>query len=315
MSRSPRIPFAHMQGRLWRGLCCAFAIGLLLSCSQKESALPNLDYHTAPTTSETIYRFAVHPLHNPGKLASAYQPLIEHLNQRIPGAHFVLEASRDYAAFEAKLRAKEPEFLLPNPWQTLEAIKAGYQVIAMAGDAADFHGIFIVRRDSPLKQPADLRGQAVSYPSPTALAAAMLPQQFLHAHGLDVQRDIDNRYVGSQESSIMNAYLGQSAAAATWPPPWRLFQQDHPEEAAQLKIIWQTPSLVNNSVMARRDLPAQLIAAVRQELLALSPEGEGENILNAMATARFHPAEDRDYTVVSDFVARFEREVRPVEIP
>jgi len=59
-----------------------------------------------------------------------------------------LEASRDYQAYEVKFRNRKPELILPNPWQTLEAIKVGYQVIAMAGDAEDFNGIFIVRKDS-----------------------------------------------------------------------------------------------------------------------------------------------------------------------
>ena len=86
----------------------------------------------------------------------------------------------------------------------------------------------MVRRDSGIKQPADLKGQGGGLPSPTALAAAIMPQWFLHQHGVNVNRDIENRYVGSQESAIMNVYLGQTAAGATWPPPWRLFQKDRP---------------------------------------------------------------------------------------
>ena len=160
--------------------------------------------------------------------------------------------------------APAARILLPNPWQTLEAMKVGYHVIAMAGDAEDFKGIFIVRKDSGIKTPADLRGKVVSYPSPTALAACIMPQYFLHRNGIDVNRDIENAYVGSQESSIMNAYLGKSAAGATWPPPWRLFQQDHPAEAAQLKVIWETPSLLNNSVMVRDDVPAAVGRRVRR---------------------------------------------------
>jgi phosphonate transport system substrate-binding protein len=312
--RSPRPGFATPARAALRVLLVA-SLFLLAACGQPAGDLPALDYRAAPTGQPATYRFAVHPLHNPGKLAAAYQPLIDHLNQQIAGIRFILEASRDYQAFEEKLRMRALEFLLPNPWQSLEAIKAGYHVIAMAGDATDFHGIFIVRRDSTLQNPDELRGQAVSYPSPTALAAAMLPQQFLHDHGIDVQRDIENRYVGSQESSIMNAYLGHTAAAATWPPPWRLFQQDHPQEAAQLKVIWKTQSLMNNSVMARGDLPKELVNAVRQTLLTLEDAPGGREILDAMATARFHPAGDADYAVVDDFVAQFEREVRPVEMP
>jgi len=45
----------------------------------------------------------------------------------------------------------------------------------MAGDAADFKGLFIVCRDSPLRTPPDLMAKAVAYPAPTALAACIMP--------------------------------------------------------------------------------------------------------------------------------------------
>jgi phosphonate transport system substrate-binding protein len=295
------------------GLC---AIALLGACERSPETPVGPRYGDQPHTVERpLYRLAVHPLHNPKKLSEAYQPLIDHLNQTVPEARFELEASRDYQAYEAKFRAREPELLLPNPWQTLEAMKVGYQVIAMAGDAEDFRGIFIVRRDSGIRTPADLKNRAVSYPSPTALAACIMPQYFLHQHGIDVNREIDNTYVGSQESSIMNAYLGSTAAAATWPPPWRLFQQDHPKEAAQLKVIWETPSLMNNSVMVRDNIPPALAERVRGRLLALAEAPEGAAVLAAMQTARFHAADDASYAVVRDYIVGFERDVRPVEAP
>lgn len=262
-----------------------------------------------------VYRFAVHPLHNPAKLIQAYQPLIDHLNSRLQGARLTLEASRDYASFEEKYQAKKPEFILPNPWQTLQAMQVGYRVIAMAGEPRDFTGIFVVRRDSGLKRPADLKGKAVSYPSSTALAACIMPQYFLHSQGIDVNADIDNRYVGSQESSIMNAYLKLTVAGATWPTPWRAFQREHPREAAELKVMWETEPLVNNSVMVRNDVAAGVAEQVRTQLLGLDASAAGKAILAGMETARFLPAVDQDYDVVRRYVARFEREVRPVALP
>jgi phosphonate transport system substrate-binding protein len=194
-------------------------------------------------------------------------------------------------------------------------MKVGYSVMAMAGDAQDFKGLFVVRRDSGIRVATDLRGKVVSYPSPTALAACIMPQYFLHSHGLDVNRDVSNRYVGSQESSIMHAYLKQADAGVTWPPPWRLFERDHPREAAELQVIWETPPLMNNSVMVRDDVPAALGDRVRQLLTGLADSPEGRKILAGMETARFHPADDAAYEPVREFVQRFEREVRPVEQP
>jgi phosphonate transport system substrate-binding protein len=294
-------------------LCILLTLIFTVGC---DSAPPpsGPQYDSAPVSSaKPHYHLAIYPLHNPKKLAEAYQSLIDYLNTNIPEVSFLLEASRDYQAFEKKFRARSPELLLPNPWHTLEAIKVGYQVIAMAGDAEDFKGIFIVRKDSSLQTPAELKGKIVSYPSYTALAACIMPQYFLYQHGVDINRDIDNVYVGSQESSIMNAYLGKSDAAATWPPPWRLFQQDHPEQAAQLKLIWETPPLMNNSVMVRDDVPAALRDRVQALLVSLQQTPAGNAILAGMSTARFHIANDASYNRVRDYIATFEREVRPVE--
>jgi phosphonate transport system substrate-binding protein len=265
-----------------------------------------------PAALGAVHTFAVHPLHNPKKLYSSYQPLVDYLNQHITGARLELEASRDYGHFEGKYQARVPHILLPNPWQTLQAMKVGYHVIASAGDPEDFKGLFIVRRDSSLRVPADLRGKAVSYPSSTALAACVMPQYFLFHHGVDIRTEIENQYVGSQESSIMNAYLGQSAAGATWPPPWRAFLKDHPREASELKVLWETPSLLNNSVMVRDDVPPAVADGIQKALVHLHETGEGRAILATMETTRFHPATNQDYEVVRSYIDRFERDVRPV---
>lgn len=252
-------------------ITAALAVFLTLAVSGCNQAPqnPGPRYETAPQQHILVYTLAVHPLYNPQKLNQAYQPLIDYLNKHVTGAKLELEASRDYGSFEAKIRARTSQFLLPNPWQTLQAMKVGYSVIAMAGEPKDFKGIFVVRRDSGISRPLDLKGKAVSYPSSTALAACIMPQYFLHDHGINVTTDIENRYVGSQESSIMNTYLRQTAAGATWPPPWRAFQKAHPREAAELKIIWETPHLINNSVMVRGDVPVAIREAVRTKLLHL----------------------------------------------
>lgn len=269
-----------------------------------------------PDSGRVAYRLAVHPLHNPAKLFEAYQPLVGYLNQHLgEEAQLTLEASRDYGKFEEKYAARGPEFLLPNPWQTLQAMKRGYHVLAMAGDPEDFKGLFVVRQDSGLTRPAELKGRAVSYPSPTALAACIMPQYFLFRHGLRVGVDLESRYVGSQESAIMNAYLGTTAVGATWPPPWRAFQKEHPREAAALQVLWETESLVNNSVMARDDVPPRVVGRIRELLLGLDETDAGRAILAGTETRRFLPATDADYEVVREYVARFEAEVRLVEQP
>lgn len=289
---------------------------LALTACQPPTESKPLEYRTGPAQlTSPVYRLVPHPLYNPQTLGEVFQPLVDHINSQLQGGQLELEASRDYQSFEQKFRAREAEFLMPNPWQTIEAQKVGYKVMAMWGDAENFKGLFIVRKDGHIRTPADLKGKTVSYPSPTALAAAIMPQYFLHTQGININTDLHNIYVGSQESSIMNVYLGQAAAGATWPPPWNLFQKNHPAEAAELRVVWETPPLVNNSVMVRNDVPTAISQQVRQALLDLTGTPAGRKVLEGMETARFLAAEDAHYDVVRTYVERFEREVRPIERP
>ena len=305
-----------IKSHKFMGLILSLCTSLfLVGCDQAPDKQAGPTYSDKNVLAKPLYRLAIHPLHNPRKLIEAYQPLINYLNEQIPSVKFSLEASRDYQTFEKKYQKRGPDLILPNPWQTLEAMKVGYKVIAMAGDAEDFKGIFIVRKDSGIEKLQDLVGKAVSYPSHTALAACVMPQRYLHDNGLNIQTDIENRYVGSQESSILNALIGEVAAAATWPPPWRLFQRDRPEDAAQLKVIWKTPHLLNNSVMVRDDFPGNIADQLAKLLYGLHETEQGKKILKSMETQRFYKADDDSYTVVRDYVNDFERDVRQVSSP
>lgn len=285
-----------------------------LSGCGKEPPPAGPQYQALPNSDNVpMYYFASHPLYNPIKLQDAYQPLMEYLNKHIPEAHFELESSLNYQAYEAKIRAALPEFLHPNPWQTLLAMQYGYHVIAEAGDSADFKGIFIVRKDSPIKTISDLKGKTVSYPSHTALAACIMPQYYLYQHGIDVRHDIKNLYVGSQESAIMNAYLKESDIASTWPPPWRLFQREHSQEASKMQVIWETPTLINNSIMVRQDVPAFLADQVRALLLDLQNQPEGAQIFYAAGISAYYFADNTTYDKVRPYITNFEKAVRPVE--
>jgi len=74
----------------------------------------------------------------------------------------------------------------------------------------------------------------------------------------------------SHESSIMHAYVELTAVGATWPPQWQAFQKDHPQQAARLAIVWETESLINNSVMVCCNVLVEVGNQVRVLLIGLN---------------------------------------------
>lgn len=259
------------------------------------------------------YVVGIHPLHNPQRLMELYEPIVAYINQSIPPAHFRLEASRNYEEFEKKLYAGNFAFAMPNPYQTVQSLKYGYHVFGKMGDDAVFRGIILVRKDSGIKKVTDLKGKAVSYPAATALAATMMPQYYLHTHGLDINKDIENFYVGSQESSIMNVLRGHVAAGATWPVPWKAFEKEHPDMASELEVKWQTESMLNNGWVVNQNVPVEIKDKFAQALFSLQDSQEGKAMLEKLPISHFEPATDETYHVVHAFLEKFSKTVRPID--
>ncbi|MEW5902864.1 MAG: phosphate/phosphite/phosphonate ABC transporter substrate-binding protein [Pseudomonadota bacterium] len=293
-------------------LCLVVCALALLAC-ERQPAEYQPEFSPPAASAMHEYVVGIHPLHNPKRLVELYGPVIDHLNASIPQAHFRLEASRNYEDFDKKLFSGYFDFAMPNPYQTVRSLKYGYHVFGKMGDDELFRGIILVRKDSGIAQVSDLKGKKVAYPSPSALAATLMPQYYLHTHGLNVNRDIENLYVGSQESVIMSVLRGHVAAGATWPVPWRTFSQEHPAEAAQLEVRWQTEMLPNNGWVVRQDVPLALTESVGRALVDLSDTAGGRATLTRLGITHFEAANDEIYLPVRRYLERFSATVRPIE--
>ncbi len=287
--------------------------GLAVACSWTGQGEGGPRYTRDPVDPRTEYVFAVHPLHNPVRLFDVYGPIIDRIRAECPDLRIRLEASKDYRTFEGKLAARKVHFALPNPYQTLLSQASGYRIFGKMGDDQHFRGIILVRRDSGIDSIRDLKGKAISYPAPTALAATLMPQYYLQTHGLEVVRDTRSVYVGTQESVIMNVYLKLTDAGATWPVPWLRFVQEHPREAAMLTVKWRTGTLPNNGLVVRDDVPEDVARRVERALFSLHRDPEGRRLLARIPLSRFEPATADTYAPVQAFMKRFTAQVHPLD--
>ncbi|MCK5877995.1 MAG: phosphate/phosphite/phosphonate ABC transporter substrate-binding protein [Candidatus Marithrix sp.] len=288
-----------------------FLMGLS-ACNEQSDEDYSLKFTDSPIVTETEYIFGIHPLHNPQRLFEVFGPMMEYLSNNIEDVSFKLEASRNYAAYDKKLYAHKFHFSLPNPFQTINAVDKGYRVFGKMGDDQNFRGIILVRKDSGINEVSDLKGTAVSYPAPTALAATMMPQYYLQTNGVNVMTELDNQYVGSQESSIMNVFLKQTMAASTWPPPWKALSKERPELAEQLIVKWETKPLLNNGLVVLPEVPNKIVTQVINLLTQLNQHEEGRAILARMELSGYESATNETYLPIRDFIKIFSKEVRPL---
>lgn len=295
------------------------ALSFFCGCNQRQANeySPAFSKNPVKNPAKTL-SFAIRPLHNPQRLYEIYNPIIELINQKLPAdLQIVFEASRNYAAFDEKLKDKKVAFAIANPYETVLAADNGYQIFGKMCDDHKYRGLFLLRKDSPVQTPADLKGKSISFPAPTAFAASMLPQYFLYQHGLKPDVDYECKYVGSQESSIQNVYQQSVAvaAAATWPQPWEIFRKERAEINENVYVKWETPPLSNNGLIVRQeDVPEIAIKAVEEVFLNLHRHEYGKALLQPIEISCFEPADYKTYEPVRRFLADFNQNVRTINL-
>lgn len=263
---------------------------------------------TGVVAAEASYIFGIHPYANPQAMLEDYAPIVRYLEQKIPGARFEVEASKDYADYEAKLAARRFHFSMPNPYQTVLALEHGYRVVAKMTPDENFRGLIIARTDSPVKRPGDLNGKTVCFPSATAVAGTMLPLLYLAQQGVDV-KSLRIKYVGSQDSSILNAYAGDAAACGSTVRFFGSWAKKDPEKAREMQVLWRTPSLPHNGIVARDDVDAALARRVAQVLAGLDKDPAIDQSQFKKDQQHFELATDETYRPMRDFLRDYDKAI------
>lgn len=280
----------------WVAIACSF----LSLAVQAEGYKPS----GSPAMQET-YIFGVHPYTNPQDLYDAYAPIARYLEQKLPGTHFQIEASRDYADYEAKLAARRFHFSLPNPAQAVASFDHGYRVIAKMTPDDDFRGLFVARANEPPASPKALSGQAVCFTSATALAGTLQPLMWLHDQGVDV-KSLKIKFVGSQFSSILNAWSGEYVACGSTSRFFRGWSKANPDKVKDIKEVWRTPPLPHNAVIAREDVPGNVANRVAQALAGLDKDPAVDQSQFRLDQQHFELADNQAYKPVIDFLKRYD---------
>lgn len=265
---------------------------------------------TGAPAKESEFIFGPHPYSNPQDVFEDFEPIMRYLERKLPGTHFQIEASKDYADYEAKLAAQRFHFSMPNPYQTVFSLKHGYRVIAKMTPDEDFRGLIVARIDKNLHSAHDLSGKTLCFPSATAVAATMLPLLYLQeVQGVAVKQDIQIRYVGSQFSSLLTAYTGDVAACGTNVRFWRKWSKENPDKAKQMRVLWKTDSLPHNAIIARGDIDEKLAQQVASILAGMDKDKELDQRQFKLGQQHFELAGNATYKPMQGFLRRYDQAI------
>lgn len=235
----------------------------------------------------------------------AYRPIVDYLERHMNGVKFELATSKNFIEYENRLNKSEFHFALSNPYQSFMSFDHHYYPIAKMKNDGCFRGLFVVRKDSHVRNYDQLNGKVISFAAPTAFAGTIMPKYYLWEHGIDVRNAMVVRYVGSHLSAIMNVYTGDAFVAGTWPLAWEQWKKNNPEKASELEVVWETKPLINNALVARSDVPVEVVQKVTQLLMQLDSTKEGQELLKRAGFEGFEAANRQTFVPVEEFLKRY----------
>jgi phosphonate transport system substrate-binding protein len=233
------------------------------------------------------YSFGVVPQQSASKLARSWSPLLQRLGERA-GIEIRFRTAPDIPEFERRLAAGEYDFAYMNPYHyTVFSREPGYRVFAKASDKL-IRGILVVRKDSPIRTPADLDESTIAFPAPAAFAASVLTRAYLNGESIS----FTPKYVSSHDS------VYRTVAAGLYPAGggvMRTLNSVEPEIRDQLRVLYTTAGYTPHAFAAHPRIPEPVVARLAQAMVAMTDDAQGRASLEPLNIKGFEAAADPDW--------------------
>jgi hypothetical protein len=208
---------------------------------------------------------------------------------KVLGLQLTIVAVRDRNLLLASLKRQSYVLLLARPNDVpAEAIRDyGYQPVVTEREPA--RALFIVKKDSPLKSIADVKGRSIltpdRYSNMWRVANAMLRDNKISMANEKVRAMHDDAAIGwSMESGFFDVGVINSISGVgrTW-------------EKNGGRVIARSPDLPNMPLIASPGLSAAQIAKLRTALLALNSNENGQAVLKKIGITGFRETSSQEF--------------------
>lgn len=226
-------------------------------------------------------------LRGPSSTQSHWQPLVDTLNDSIPGERFTLQPLNLDEMREA-ISNQKIDFLLTNPAQFIQ-LDSRYHLRWLLSLRSDVEpnsttrnvigSLILVRNNSDITEPQNLIGKKVGAISPDAFGGYLLGYKVLRDLGYDTEKDFQMQFLGFPADALLYALRDNSLSAAI--VPVCLLENMHSEgliDKTQFRPLIQHPSSLscltstelypNWSFAALSEVPDNLVDKVTKTLLS-----------------------------------------------
>lgn len=184
----------------------------------------------------------------------------------------------------------------------------GSEAIAQRPRDENFHSVFIVQKDLPVEELADLKGLTFTFGSESSTSGHLMPRYFLLEAGIDPEKDFRSvpNFSGSHDRTIKLVESGAYQAGVLNEAVWQSRLAEGKVDTDKVRAFYTTPPYYDYNWSIRGGVDEEFgpgtAAKVKEALLAMGPE-EAE-ILELFQTDRFIETRNENYDAIRQVAER-----------
>ena len=249
--------------------------------------------HSTEAAAQQAYGFYVLHQRTVSLTAQYWNPILTYVGRK-SGVPLELKLAKTAQEGNANAEAGAYAFLYTNHFFTPERDRLGYKVIARPAGPG-IRSQIVVPVDSPIQSLQDLQGKEVAFVSRDGFTGYWLPLDAL----LRSKVDVNVVFTGNQEASSAQLRVNKVAAAGVNSSVMARYGR---RESFEYRALWTSEIYQDLCIMANPKVPADKVAAVKDALIGMASDPEGQKILEAGADLLksngdlgFVAADNRDY--------------------
>jgi phosphonate transport system substrate-binding protein len=173
-------------------------------------------------------------------------------------------------------------------------------------NTSTYHGYIFVRKDSNIKDVKDMKGKVMAFVEKSTTAGYVFPLAYLREHGIASPDNFFREYyfTGSHDAAIDAVLKRNADIGAAKHSVYDREKKENSRIEQELVIIAQSPPVPSNGLCVRKDLDENLKKKLKDALLNIDKDPEGQTVLKQFGALKFIETTDKDYEPVKELAKK-----------
>jgi phosphonate transport system substrate-binding protein len=250
---------------------------------------------SAALAAEEPLIMGVFPRRNAAETTKLFTPMADHIGAQL-GRPVKLVTAKDFESFWQGVMEQRYDIVHYNQYHYIRSSQ-NYQVVAHIEEIgkSTISGVIYVRKDSGIKDLAQLRGRTVLFGGGEDAMISYITNRYLMLQAGLKKDDFKSVFAVNPPNSILALHRKQADAAGAGDGVLDLPVVKKAINTDELTALAVSPALLHLPVAVKRSMPAKLRTSIQSVLDDLKSSEPGRQVLKSAAMTGMGKAEDKDY--------------------